>query len=67
MCQAKVMLLQEDESKLLLDDVIHIKVDGDEVLLSTFFEPPISVHATIMEADFLKHTVTLKSKPSKGY
>lgn len=66
MCQAKVILQKGDESNLLMEDVIHLKADGNEVWLSTFFEPPISVKASIKEADFLKHTITLTSAPEKG-
>jgi len=65
MCQAKVLLQKGDESELFLEDVIHLKVEGDKVWLSTFFEDPIAVHASIKEADFLKHTVTLKALPGQ--
>jgi predicted RNA-binding protein len=61
MCQAKVILQQDGETKLFMEDVIHIKVDDDKVWLSTFFEPPKSLSAYIKEADFLKHTITLVS------
>lgn len=66
MCQAKVILQQGEESELLMEDVIHLRVDGNKVWLSTFFEPPTSVHAYIKEADFLKHTVTLMSLDDEG-
>lgn len=59
MCQAKVLLQEGDESRLLMEEVIHIKVDDDKVWLSTFFEDPKPFSAQIKEADFLKHTVTL--------
>ena len=66
MCQAKVILLQDGESELIMEDVIHIKVDGSKVWLSTFFESPLPISAYIKEADFLKHTVTLVPLPEEG-
>jgi len=39
--------------------VTFLKVEGDVVWLSRFFEPPVAVQAVFREADFLKHTVTL--------
>jgi len=66
MCQAKVIIQKGDESELFMEDVIHLQVDGDKVWLSTFFEPALSVKASIKEADFLKHTITLISTPEKG-
>ena len=66
MCQAKVIIQKGDESELFMEDVIHLEVDGDKVWLSTFFEPPLSVKASLKEADFLKHTITLTSLPEKG-
>jgi predicted RNA-binding protein len=65
MCQAKVMLQQGEVSQVIMEDVIHIKVDDDKVWLSTFFEPPKSFSASIKEADFLKHTVTLTPLPDE--
>jgi len=39
--------------------VTFLKVEGDVVWLSRFFEPPVAVRAIFQETDFLKHTVTL--------
>jgi predicted RNA-binding protein len=59
MCQAKVILLHNDKLETIMEDVTHLKVEGDIVWLSRFFEPPTSLRATVKEADFLKHTVVL--------
>jgi predicted RNA-binding protein len=59
MCQAKIILLHQDQSETVMEDVTHLKVDGDRVWLSRFFEPPTSLRAAVKEADFLKHTVIL--------
>lgn len=59
MCQAKVLLQRGDGSEVIMEDVTFLKVGGDVVWLSRFFEPPVAVQAVFREADFLKHTVTL--------
>ncbi|MCK4693241.1 MAG: CooT family nickel-binding protein [Anaerolineales bacterium] len=59
MCQAKVLLQREDGSEVIMEDVTFLKVEGDVVWLSRFFEPPVAVRAIFQETDFLKHTVTL--------
>ena len=59
MCQAKIILLHQNTSETIMEDVTHLKVEGEEVWLSRFFEPPTSIRATVKEVDFLKHTVIL--------
>jgi predicted RNA-binding protein len=59
MCQAKIILLHQDKSETIMEDVTNMKVEGETVWLSRFFEPPSPIRATVKEADFLKHTVTL--------
>jgi predicted RNA-binding protein len=59
MCQAKVYIESGDGSKVVAEGVINLRVEGDTVYLSRFFEEPVVVRAVVKEADFLKHTVTL--------
>jgi predicted RNA-binding protein len=59
MCQAKVILLHNDKRETIMEDVTQMKVEGENVWLSRFFEPPTAIRATVKEADFLKHTVVL--------
>jgi predicted RNA-binding protein len=44
-----------------MQDVIHFKVEGNRVWLSRLFEEPVEIKAMVVESDFLKHTVTLRS------
>jgi predicted RNA-binding protein len=57
MCQAIIILKDDHGGEEFLRDVIYLKVEGDTIWLSQFFENPISVKGTIEEIDFLKHTV----------
>lgn len=60
MCQAKVYLERGGKLEMVMEDVIHLRVDGDTIWLTRFFEEPKSVEGTLREADFLKHTVTIE-------
>jgi predicted RNA-binding protein len=58
MCQVQI-ILHANGDEVYMEDVIRMRVDGEKVWLSRLFEDPVSIHATVAEADFLKHTVTL--------
>ena len=59
MCQAKVFLEHNGDRELIMDEVIHLLVEGETVWVSRLLEQPVAVRAIVKEADFLKHTVTL--------
>lgn len=60
MCQAKVLVQNAEQEELVMKDVILLRIEGETVWLSRFFEDPVGMHATLEEVDFLKHTVRLK-------
>ena len=60
MCQANVFVERAGRRELVMSDVIHLRVEGETVWLSRFFEEPVAIRGTIREADFLKHTVILE-------
>jgi predicted RNA-binding protein len=57
MCQATVFL----DGDKILEDVIAVRPTEQGVELSTLFEEPRTVKATIRDIDLLKHTVHLDS------
>jgi predicted RNA-binding protein len=57
MCQATVYLNDEK----LMEDVIYIHLTPGQVRLSTLFEPPRTVQASLREIDLLKHRVWLET------
>jgi predicted RNA-binding protein len=59
MCQAKILMLRGGKEEIIMQDVIHLRIEGDKIWLERFFEDPTSLQAKLVEADFLKHTVTL--------
>jgi predicted RNA-binding protein len=56
-CQATVFL----DGEKILEDVIEVKPTKQGVELSTLFEEPRIVKASIRDIDLLKHTVHLDS------
>lgn len=56
MCQATVYL----NSQEIMKDVLKVEVTTQGVRLSTFFEPPQVLQASVREIDFLKHRVMLE-------
>jgi predicted RNA-binding protein len=61
MCQAVVYL----EEKEIMRDVLRVETLSEGVRLTTFFEPPLVVPATIREIDLLKHRVLLEPLPEE--
>ena len=64
MCQAKILIIRDEKSEMFMEDVIGIKVDGNAIWISRFFEEPMLVRGSLLEVDFLKHTV--KVQPHEG-
>jgi len=61
MCQAVVYLDDQE----IMRDVLRVECLPEGVRLSTFFEPPRLVQATIREIDLLKHRVLLEPLAEK--
>ncbi len=60
MCQMNVVLEHDGEQEKIMDNVIHLEVTGDGVLVSTLFEEPKLVKsAWVKNIDFQDGTVTL--------
>ena len=63
MCQMNVVLKHDDEQEKVMENVTHLEVTGEGVLVSTFFEEPKLVKsAWVKSIDFLGGTVTLDDK-----
>jgi len=58
-----VVLEQDGEQEKIMENVTHLEVTGEGVLVSTFFEDPKLVKsAWVKNIDFLSGTVTLDNK-----
>ena len=59
MCQATVYMVNDDQRKEIMREVIRMTPVEQGVRLQTFFEAPRIIPGRVSEIDFLKHTVTL--------
>lgn len=59
MCQAKIVLREPQGERIFMEDVTYLRIEDNTVALHRLFEQPVELQATLLEADFLKHTVTL--------
>ena len=63
MCQMNVVLKHDGEQEKVMENVTHLEVTGEGVLVSTFFEEPQLVKsAWVKSIDFLGGTITLDNK-----
>jgi len=63
MCQMNVVLKHDGEQEKIMENVTHLEVTGEGVLVSTFFEDPKLVKsAWVKSIDFLGGTVTLDNE-----
>jgi predicted RNA-binding protein len=65
MCQATIVMKDKGGTTQLLEDVIYLKVEGDEISFAQFFEDPTVMKARIEEIDFLKHKVHIIPIPEQ--
>jgi predicted RNA-binding protein len=63
MCQMNVVLEHDGEQEKIMDNVTHLEVTDEGVLVSTLFEEPKLVKsAWVKNIDFLSGTVTLDNE-----
>ena len=63
MCQMNVVLEQDGLLEKIMENVTHLAVTGEGVLVSTLFEEPKLVKsAWVKNIDFLDGTVTLDNR-----
>lgn len=61
MCQAKIWVRVGSQEKEVLRDITQLEIQGDELILKTFFEPPKRIKGKIKEIDFLKGKVLIEA------
>ena len=63
MCQMNVVLDLDGEQEKIMENVTHLEVTAEGVLVSAFFEEPKLIKsAWVKNIDFLGGTVTLDNK-----
>jgi len=66
MCQARVILVRDDQEQEVMQDVILVEQTPEGVHLHAFFEEPRTLAAEITRIDLLKHRVYLIPKEVMG-
>ena len=66
MCQISVVVEQDGEQEMVMDNVTGLQVTDDGIVLTTFFEEPLSVpDVAITQIDFLGGKVVLNREPDQ--
>ncbi len=66
MCQISVVLENDGEQEKIMDNVTGLQVSAEGVMLTTFFEEPLSVpDVVISRIDFLGGKVVLNREPDQ--
>ena len=58
MCLAKVYVNGKN-SESLLEDIAHLRIDGDQLLLKTLFGEEKAVTGHVLDIDFAKSKITI--------
>ncbi len=61
MCQAKIWVRVGQQEKEIARDITQLELQGEEIILKTFFEAPKSIKGKIKEIDFLKGKVLIEA------
>ena len=64
MCETTVFVARGGATETLLSDVVRVKRDGEELILTSLLGERKIVRGRIAEADFLAHTITIEPVPS---
>ncbi len=61
MCESKVFIRLGSEEKLLMDEVAHLRVNGDELIITNIYGKRMVLKCTeILYIDFMRHKVVIK-------
>ena len=61
MCLAKVYLTGKN-GESLMEDIAHLRVDGEQVHLKTLFGEEMVINGRILEIDFSSSKITIDQK-----
>ena len=62
MCIATIYVDDAGQLEKVMEDVVSVNCDNHGVLLTTILGDEMLLSATIKHIDFLKHSVTVKSR-----
>lgn len=62
MCLSKVYVAKNGKQELIMSEIASLKVEANELLLTTLLGERKKISANIREIDFLTHSIILENK-----
>lgn len=59
MCESRVFIDKKDGRALVMDEVIHLVVEGEAIKLTGILGETRAVKGRIKEIDLMKHTIVI--------
>ena len=63
MCESHAYLIEGDDEKLIMEDVVNVREEGGKVTLSNIIGEESTLEAEIAAITFLDHRILLKPLP----
>ncbi len=60
MCESSVIIEKEGRRELLMEDVVHVDVDGGDLKLMGILGEIQNAKGRIREIDLMKHTIVIE-------
>jgi predicted RNA-binding protein len=60
MCESSVLIEKGSGRELLMEEVVHVTVDGDDIKLRGILGETQSAKGRIKEIDLMKHTIVIE-------
>jgi predicted RNA-binding protein len=60
MCESRVLIEKEGERELLMEDVVHVEVDGEDIKLMGILGETQNAKGRIKEINLMKHTIVIE-------
>ena len=61
MCLSRAFVNRNGERKLLMEEIVSVKIGNGKLLLKTLFGEQKEIEANIREIDFLTHSILLEN------
>jgi predicted RNA-binding protein len=61
MCESHAYLVEGTDEKLIMEDVVNIKVEGNTVILTNIIGEEKTLDAEVESISFLDHRILLRS------
>ncbi len=60
MCESSVFIEKERRRELLMEEVVHIDVDGEDIKLTGILGETREIKGRIKEINLMKHTIVIE-------